>query len=110
MRYIGQLRTFFRILRSSADWLDESTCSHLMRTGDCMMQTYAILGQHAYRAGLPRYKMRPKCHMFTHIILDAVALGYNPGRDWTFKDEDHRPRIIPWLQAVLHAARPLAHV
>eukprot|EP00435_Cladocopium_sp_Y103_P030716 s3790_g7.t1 len=108
----GAINHFMRVLFSAPYWLSESEAWQAIFAGQEFLSTFAGLAQACYDQKLCLFKLKPKLHMFAHIVLRMLqqfrcgnGCTTNPVAEATFMSEDfvgHVSRLSRRVNARRH--------
>ena len=80
--------TFFGILRLNDTFLNDAQLNLMVKSFEAMMFCYRSLGKFCYVRNHHGFPVKPKLHQAKELFDCARATRWNPGRDWTFADEE----------------------
>ena len=62
------------------------------------LQTYSFLNEDCANRGIRRFPLKPKLHLWNHLLRDAIKYKENPTWSWCFSDEDMIGRVKTMAQ------------
>ena len=82
------------LLSNGGRYLTDLEQRNKRRFGAVFMRAYVRLANESIRARTRLYRLRPKCHVWHHILKDAPRSGLNPHVYSTWMDEDMLRKIM----------------
>ncbi|CAK9017796.1 unnamed protein product [Durusdinium trenchii] len=96
----SSINRFWRCMYANGVWLNRLQVENMVQDGWAFVDGYATLARQSCKFGMVGCQIRPKAHMFCHLLLDLEEMlslecewVLNPATHCTWSDEDFIGRV-----------------
>ena len=104
---LWSLDSFLSVSTNAGKFFSEGEVQHLQAVGMIYLKSYLYLAGQALQRNRRLYRVRPKFHLMSHVILDIPASRTNFTQHSTWLDEDFNKHVVA-IKAKTHRRQATA--